>query len=183
MTVNDFITQNVGKRPVQSRKRELAYNPSLWDDIAAFPRCPKCNEQYAPLKPLVSNRGVLVPRIRCRHCKARLNPIRMEHFEQATTNARLIRAAIRLHRKDLYAEWNQSQSFRDELMEWVVFPLAVVASKHNPDRTKFSTYAVAALRNWLNREYPIMLPRGRGGDYEPYDGIAAEAADEPDEEV
>lgn len=174
---------DVRVRPVHSRMREIAYSPTLWDDLAAFPRCQKCDRQYAPLKPLVSNRGVLVPRIRCRHCGTRIKSILAEHFATAEKNARLIRVAIRLHRKDLYAEWQSSPWFRIELLEWVVMPLAIAASKFNPDRGyKFSTYAVAALRNWLNREYPIMLPRGRGGDEGPYAGIAAEAFDESDSE-
>lgn len=152
---------------------EPAYQITLDDEPGDWPECQNCGHQYAPMKPVKGSRGrMLIPRLYCRRCKARIQPLKLVHIAMAEANWRLIRRALSLHRKDLYSKWCECESFRKEMREWCILPLAFMARRHKPELTEFSTYAIAGLRNWLYRDYPPYQPMNGATDDEGRDIMA-----------
>jgi hypothetical protein len=159
----------------QSRRRRRARRRtdltlSFFDRVDQWPKCQRCRKRCSPVIPVQTDGGVPLPRNYCNKCGAPLEQLQAEHFELAAKNTGLIKTALKLHRRDLYGRFESDATFAREMLEWSVIPLALIARRYDPEKAvdgrtaKFSTYAVASMRNLLNKEFPFVMPLGHGGD-------------------
>lgn len=118
---------------------------SFESQVASFKKCHWCDHiRSSPMKSK-----------KCRKCWKIFNPLLDEHFEKARENTGLIKKALYLFRKDLYKMFIECRESRDDFVAWGQLPLALAARRWDENKTKFSTYAMRALQNHLNRDYPL----------------------------
>lgn len=115
------------------------------EQLAARKKCHWCDYM----------RPAWIKKKNCKKCKRAFNPLTEEHFETALKNIGLIKKALYLFRKDLHEMFVESRESRDNFVAWGQLPLALAARGWDESKGKFSTYAVRALRNHLNRDYPL----------------------------
>lgn len=174
----------VVNRGIKSKRKPPAYQPSFEDidKIASWPRCQRCRKKCSPVVPVRVRGGVFVPRCYCNNCGMPLEPLTKQHIDTAQENIGLIRKALQLHRRDLFEVYQSNPSFSREMNKWAIVPLALLARRHDPKKlsphpvhkdldgnpvmrtVEFSTYAIAGLRNLINKAFPFIAPVGLGGE-------------------